>query len=97
MAEGSGNGSSVLPPALRGPGPHVGHVFEDEDEFKEAVKKHSEAVNPGSLLDFKRPGINNVQMSCRYWHTGCRYEFYGALHPPDDFANRRITVTDVSK
>jgi hypothetical protein len=96
-AEGSGNDTFVLPAALRGPGPHVGHVFEDEEDFREAVKKHTVAVNPGSFLKFKRPGINNVQMLCRYSHTGCRYEFYGALHPPDEFGNRRVTVTDVSR
>lgn len=80
----------------QGPGPHQGDEFEDVTAFREAVDRHSQLVNPGSLLLLRRPNVNNVQLECRNSHTGCRYEFYAALHPPAEDDIRRVTVTDVS-
>lgn len=79
----------------QGPGPHPGDEFADEAAFRAAVEVHTQIVNPGSSLEMRKMK-NNRQIQCRNYHTGCRYEFYAALHPPAEDGTRRVIVTDVS-
>ncbi|KAL7007709.1 hypothetical protein EMMF5_002785 [Cystobasidiomycetes sp. EMM_F5] len=74
--------------------PLTGSRFDTDEDFKAAVTQHSESVNCGSSLNWKKTATY-IRCECKNYHAGCRYEFHAAYYIDKDLGNvRRLSVTD---